>query len=409
MKPTDRLDVVSIRVLDHVRDDYRKLAELLAEVPKPTLYRRVDRLLALGFLRRRGETYRATETGMAALAQVQERNTDAGSELLEARWPFLRLFPTPVHAALAELVLFARIVRRDGLTDDRHPGFILLGPTQKLKSWLIKALCSLMGSTPDRCRVPMMQVRSRGLLARLDAKGRKVYQSDALKEPLLWGEEFSLADARVKRDVEALLHGTKRIKIENESVLVEAVPVLELNPRRREGTLEEKIGLDAPRIRRSIVCDFSAVNVLPKHKAESQELLEQLRKCSPIQLPPGKEAPGAASQALVDEVLAQCVRPEWADYVDASRILGLVAGAATILPEPEAARRVLSSYLTIAETTGFAHPGWRMKLSRLKHSTPEEAGAIPGSASLTAGSEQSVNPLDRDALYQRWRRSHGLR
>jgi hypothetical protein len=314
-----------------------------------------------------------------------------------------------VHKALAELILFARIARRDGLTDDRHPGFILLGPTQKLKSWLVKVLCFVMGSSPDKCRVPMMQVRGRGLLARLDAKGRKTYQADALREPLMWCEEFSLADPRVKRDIEAVLHGTKRIKIENESVLVEAVPVFELNPRKREGTPEDKIGLDAPRIRRSITADFTAVNLLPNHKAKSQELLEKLKEGSPAQLPSAKEAPGAVSQALVEAAFAQCIRPEWADYVDASRILGLVAGAMAILPEKEAAHQVLRSYLTIAETTGFVHPDWRMKLDRMKPLSSGQGEPIHGLTPATMAEDKKVIPLDRDALFQRWRRSHVLK
>ncbi len=79
--PSDRENPVGLpaalelRILAHVQDDFKPLRDLLGEVSKATLYRHVDRLLALGFLKRRGNEYGLSKSRVADLLRRNATST----------------------------------------------------------------------------------------------------------------------------------------------------------------------------------------------------------------------------------------------------------------------------------------------------------------------------------------------
>lgn len=362
-------------ILEHLREPHTA-AEIipLSGSTRATVYRRLKELLSTGMISQTGETYRASDAGLRLL----DGGGVSPARPLEKIWPWLNLLPTDLHKGAATLAFFALIARRSNSVEDCHPGLILLGPTQRWKSWLIKILCHLAGTTAESCRVQMQQVRQRGLLVRLDAKGAVTYVLEQLKQPFLWLEELSLAEPGVRRDVTALMQGTKEIRIENQTLCVDAVPLIESNPVKREGSLSERLGLKPERARRNLIADFTSVEISRAIRPEVGARLEQIRSLNPLALPPATlKTLSAGTQEMIHEVIEQLVRPEMIDFVDASRIMALVLGASAVLvDEVDAAVEVLWCWSALAESTGFLVPEWRTRLAGILSPAPSQSQSL---------------------------------
>jgi hypothetical protein len=334
-----------------------------------TAYRRLLALVERGAIGRQGNLYKTSSLGTRLLNG--DDSPVAPERILKEKLPALNLVPSNLHRSVLLLMIFAFIARRDHLTNDAHPAFILLGPTQRLKSWLVRVLCYLVGVDPDNARLSMGQVRRRGLLARLGNKGEVIYENQALQELIIWCEELSLAEAEVARDVETLIEGRDVVRIENQTLNVNGVVVFELNPRKEDGTLEKRIGLRAQRLRRCCVVDFTAPRLTPKVRARSAQTLEEIKALKPLDLPSAPhEVVSPQTAELVVEALDLCTLDSHGDYVDVTRVLTLIAGAKALLDERSAAATVLFGYFALTESCGHTTPSWRVDLAELLYPAP---------------------------------------
>lgn len=134
-------------LLDHLGES-RDVPQLILRtgISRASIYRYVERLVADGLVSKSGENYRITDAGRILLADPSRER----SRPLQKLWPWLSLFPTALHRAMATLILFALAARRVNAVDDSHPGFVLIGKTQQMKSWLCKVICHLAGSESTR-------------------------------------------------------------------------------------------------------------------------------------------------------------------------------------------------------------------------------------------------------------------
>lgn len=353
-----------MKILETLRKPTAAAAVIAAvSLPRATLYRRLANLEQRGLIFKTGELY---ELGPAGLAALKTRKMPNPERPLSRMWAWLALLPLPKFRALATLVLFAMAARRANLGDDRNPGFILLGPTQRLKSWISKILCFRAGSTPDKCRQPMQSIRQRGLIGRLDGHGGLAYTSKAIEEPILWLEEVSLAESGVYRDITALLQGPRIIKIENQEVDIPAIPLLELNPLKTAGTLQERTGMDVPRLRRTIILDFEHCAVTDAMRRAAKGVLDQISAMGPLVMAEPARGPlSLRASELMDAGLGACVRPEMRDYMDPGRISTLILGGRAVLPELDAVAESLLSWCECAESAGLVVANWRCALAEV--------------------------------------------
>lgn len=374
-------------------------------IPRSSGYRHLERLVSQGLVIPEGEMVRISDAGKAVLTDHDFQEQPRPLELL---WPWLRSLPTALHRAFLILALCTLSARRSNCVDDRHPGLILLGSTQLLKSWLCKILCILAGSTPERCRVPMQQVRQRGLVVRLDGKGEISYTSEQIAEPFLWLEEFSLAEPGVLRDVTALMQGVKAIRIENQQIEVAAVPLLEMNPVKNSDQLEDRLGLRPERIRRNFVANFSAVKVTRAMRASAGEVSKRLQDVGALSIPSAPLTPlEESSLGLIDDVVHNLVLPGMLDYVDPSRIQTAVLGARAWLSERDAVVEVLWCWCELAESTEYLIKNWRARLAQLlqpaKPRAETGAQAFLQSVPRPECRENVLNPLHGDRIMNRYR------
>ena len=262
-----------------------------------------------------------------------DRGQDAGLKpagITNLAW--LAELPVLEFRAFASLALFAIMARRAKVGGDHNPGLIILGPTQRLKSTLIKILCYLAGSTPEACGIQMQSVRARGLIGRLNGKGVLGDTNPTLQEPIVWLEETSLAEPGVYRDVTALLQGSSVVKIESNEVHIPAVPIIEMNPLVDTGNLEERTGMDLPRLRRVILLDTTKLEITPIVRRNAKDLLEYFKALGPIRLDDAPRTPLSAGAAEhLDQAITACIRPSG---LTASRAAAIATMVANLISKP---------------------------------------------------------------------------
>src|SRR5712692_8867685 len=139
MNPNDRA------ILEFCVDDFHALKSLRDRIAQGTLYRGVLRLVNVGWLQKQGTRYKTTEAGRRQLMEAQSQRLWDG---VAKHYPPLRLIPTAVHRAMAELILPAVVIRQQGTRPDRHPFFLCAGGTLKWKSSLALFLCFALGVNP---------------------------------------------------------------------------------------------------------------------------------------------------------------------------------------------------------------------------------------------------------------------
>lgn len=332
-------------------------------IKRATLFRDLETLLLQGLILHEGEIYRISAAGQSHRSETKSLHKFD----LDQSWPWLSLMPTKLHAATAKIALFCFAARYHNLTDDRHPAIVLLGPTMRLKSWLAKSLCWLAGSTPDRCCLAAGQVRSRGLLARLNAAGEIQYENQQLKEPFLWLEELSLAESAVSRDFLALIHGTRTVQIESHALDVKAVPLAELNECEQSEDLEQRLGLRPERIRRTFISDFKNTEVPRSARTQAGKRMNDIKAIGPVVLGnPPQLGMNAEYIDKLESFVEIVVKPAARDYVDPGRILTAFHGACCFLPPREALLETMSSWSEMAASTGFVIPRWREQFAFLR-------------------------------------------
>ncbi len=348
------MNAIDRQILEFCRDGFQPLKPLIGPIASGTVYRHARRLGALGWLRKEGALYRTTDAGLRELNAVSTRQPP---DPLIALYPPLAQVPTAVHRALVALVLAAAVARRHEVRPDRHPFFVLFGATLRWKSSAGRFLCHALGLDPATHVVDCGIESGKSLSFRRDGTGAIVSRRALLDAPLLVLDEFQTADAAVRDALGIFLSGRLVMPVENETLTVRPVPVLTLNPRPKD-TLEGRIGLSAPLIRRALLVDLDAVS-LPDLAAVGEVAVEAARAYPPLVLSP----PAADCQEFHDvivELTRAILVPAAHPRVDVEIVVNLSTGMTAFIPEPvPAIAYVVHALGVITETLGWARAGWR--------------------------------------------------
>lgn len=362
-------------------------------IPKSSVHRRIRWLEKHGYLIRVGVSFVVSETGKSILAKLPAPASPLAA--LERMWAFLKMMPSNLHAALCSLILLARIARRDQLSPDHNPAFLLLGPSQKLKSWTLRLLCRLLGVPPEQAIILMPQVRPRSLITRLDAKGEPTHVNPALSGPFVGLEESSQANRSVWQDAVTLVQGDLKIRVDQNTIDLRAVVIMEMNYKdAKSRDIEKKSGFDVPRLRRFITADLGSLQFSSVAVAAAHDFLAGLSKDDEPDLPIApKEALPQDGQRYIEQTLRTCVREEFADHICRGRLITLTRAARALFPLAlDAAKLVIRLAFTLFETTGYVADGWKERLDHLD---------TPGSCRVeTPAMEMTTNAMSTIARNQ---------
>jgi hypothetical protein len=339
-------------ILEFCLDDFRSVRPLRDRIPQSTVYRGVMRLMKVGWLQKEGTFYKTTEAGRRQLTEGQERLWDG----VALHYPPLRLIPTAVHRCLAELILAAIVMRQHGTRPDRHPFFVCAGGTLKWKSSLALFLCAALHLEPALFLVDCGCESGKSLAIRRSGSGTLVFKRELLDGVFIALDEFLTADAGVRATLRLFLSGQLVMPFENESVRIQPVPLLILNPRDKP-TLEGRLGLSAPQIRRAIVANLDMVP-MPDLAVTGEEALTAARAHAPLIL----SAPAIDCRLYHRQIVAltrAILLPETEERLDVHIVETLCSGMTSFIPDPnEAIAHVGHALGTIAETMNWTRTGW---------------------------------------------------
>lgn len=340
-------------ILELCLDDFHPLRSLRGRIAQGTLYRRVLHVVNVGWLQKQGTLYQTTDAGRRQLLEAQCQRLWDGVAI---HYSPLRLVPTLVHRAMAELVLSAIVIRRQGTRPDRHPVFVAAGGTLTWKSSLGLFLCLSLGLDPAVYLVDCGCESGKSLGIRRSGTGTLAFKRELLNAAFITLDEFLSADAGVRSTLQLFLTGQLVMPFENESITIQPVPLLILNPR-EERTLEGRLGLSAPQIRRAIIANFDAV-LMPDLAATGEEALTAARAHAPLVL----SAPAVDCRAYHRQIVAftrAILLPEAEGRIDVQIVENLCSGMTSFIPDPnEAIAHVGHALGTIVETLGWTRPGW---------------------------------------------------
>jgi len=340
-------------LLELCLDDFHALRSLLDRIPQGTLYRHVLRLVNLGWLEKQGTLYRTTEAGRRQLIQAQSQRLWDG---VARHYSPLGLLPTLVHRAMAELILAAIVIRRQGTRPDRHAVFVCAGGTLKWKSSLALFLCFALGLDPAIFLIHCGTETGKSLAIRRSGTGTPVFRRELLDAVFITFDEFLTADTGVRTTLQLFLAGQLVMPFENTSLTIQPVPLLLLNPREKP-TLEGRLGLTAPQIRRAIIANLDAVP-MPDLAATGEEALTAASAHAPLVLP----APAFDCRVYHRQIVAltrAILLPEAEGRIDVQIIENLCSGMSSFIPDPnEAIAHVGHALGTVVETLGWTRLGW---------------------------------------------------
>jgi len=384
LNPADRA------ILEFLGPEPRPVRDLLGTLPKGTLYRRLATLRARGLVVKHGTQYALTSVGQEAKTQGEAA---ALSDGFAEVYPPLTLLPSPQHRALAELVLAALVVRQLTDQEERHAGFVLIGPTLTGKTSAGRFLCHAAGVDPATHVIDLAGEAGKSLWIRRGAGGDVVAQRAIVEAPLVVFDEYQLADPAVRRALAPFLSGRRRIPFENTVLPIAPVPLLTLNP--GPGTsLSARTGLPIAQLRRVLVCNLGALD-LPNLALEGDRAVETARQAGPLALQPPRGSCEQFRNPLV-RLLRQTLRQEALGSVDVDLLLGLGRGMTAWLPELAAMRQALFDALLVLETLGWVQPRWLELVRAFPGSGGDDVrppAPAPKTASreiLEAGAEPSI-------------------
>jgi hypothetical protein len=349
----DAVNRVDRDLLQFCRDDFRSLRELRGRISGGTLYRHAKKLVRLGWLLKEGPLYRATSMG---LRQLDERPADSTWDGVEGLYPPLALVPSPVHRAVAELILAAVVARQHEVRPDRHPFFVCFGRTFKWKTSLGLFVCHALGLDPTRHVVDLGAESGKSLTVRRSGGGGLAFARELLGTEFVSLDEFLNADSSVRSSLGLFLAGRLSVPFENEQLAVKPVALLTLNPRDKP-TLEGRIGLSAPLIRRAILADLDVV-AMPDLATVGQQALTTAHAHAPLVIQPPAVDCVVHRERVVD-VVRGILRPDAHERVDVELVLTLCTGMTAFRPDAtQAIRQVLYDLGVVSETLQWTRPGW---------------------------------------------------
>jgi hypothetical protein len=346
------LTPLDFTILNFLSETPRPVRELVEAQSRGSVYRRLKRLQADGWVIKRRHGYALTAAGEQVKAERDEAACLGGLGIVYAP---LTLVPSPCHRALLELALAALVVRQLTPQEERHPSFLLLGPTMAWKTSAGRWLCLAAGVDPTTHIVDLASESGRSLWIRRGPDGEIASRRRLLEAPVVVFDELQLADPGVRRALAPFLSGRRRVPVENEVVRIAPVALLTMNPGAGK-TLTERTGLAAPQLRRMIVCDLGRV-AMPDLALVGGRALDAAAKAGPLPLRPPQDSAERFRPAVVG-LLPQVLQAEVLGLVDVDLLLGLATGMTAWLPAAIAVRQTLSDFLLIVDTLGWTQPGW---------------------------------------------------
>ena len=379
------MNAIDRQILEYCRNGFRPLKPLIGPIASGTVYRHARRLGALGWLRKESALYCTTEAGLRELDAV---STPLEPDPFVTLYPPLAEVPTAAHRAVITLILAAAVARRHEVRPDRHPFFVLCGATFKWKSSTGRFLCYALGLDPATHIVDCGLETGKSLSFRRGGTGAMVSRRSLLDAPLLVLDEFLTADASVRDTLGIFLSGRLVMPIENETLIVRPVPILTLNPRAKD-TLEGRLGLSAPLIRRAILLDLDAVP-MPDLAAVGEVAVEAARTHAPLVLSPPAADCRAYHTTLVELARAILV-PAAHPRIDVEIMVNLATGMTAFIPEPVSAiTTVVHALGLLTETLGWARAGWSEVVAEFGRGPKQPAVGTSALARVTEPRAQSV-------------------
>jgi hypothetical protein len=382
MHPTDRA------IFEHCLNEFRPVSPLKGPIPSGRLYRHVSRLVKVGWLEKQGALYRTTEAGHRQLAGATSGTL--WDDLAEV-YPPLTLVPTPVHRALIELILAAIAARQHEIRPDRHPFFAVFGSTLRWKTSLGRFVCHAVGLDPAVQVVDCSSEAGKSLSFRRGSDGALVSKRALLETPFLVLDEFQLADRRVLSTLGIFLGGRLVMPLENEQLTIRPVSLLTLNPKDAP-TLEGRLGLSAPLIRRALLANFDAV-AMPDLAAVGERAVEAARAHPPLVLAAPPDDLQGSHDTIVNLVRGVLL-PAAHECIDVEIVANLSAGMTAFIPEPGLAiAQVIHGIGCLAETLGWARPGWIEVVSDFRRGPKNSAAATSALARVVPAETQTADAV----------------
>ena len=365
------LTPLDVTILAFLSESPRPVRELVEAQPRGSVYRRLKRLQGEGWVIKRRHGYALTAAGQQVKADREEAACLGGLGTVYAP---LALVPSPCHRALLELALAALVVRQLTPQEERHPSFLLLGPTLAWKTSAGRFLCQAAGVDPATHIVDLASESGRSLWIRRAPDGAIATRRRLLEAPVVIFDELQLADSGVRRALAPFLSGRRRVPLENEVVSIAPVALITMNPGAGT-TLTERTGLAAPQLRRMIICDLDAVE-MPDLALTGGRALEAAAKAGPLPLRPPQDSAERFRPAVVS-LLRQVLQAEALGLVDVDLLLGLATGMTAWLAAAIAVRQTLADFLLVVDTIGWTQPGWTDALRAFPRSGQEGMPALP--------------------------------
>ncbi len=355
---------IELALLEHCANGPKSIAPLIGKLAESsTLYRHKDQLEKKGLLQSEGkDSYTTTTAGILELEALRGR-TPAG---LSDFYPPLNQVPTRFHRSIIELGFAAVIARKYELRTDRHPTLILAGPTLTWKTSCGVFLCHMAGLDPLKQVVNLAAEAGKSLWLRKTPTGGITYKRELLDTQLVIFDEFQSADSQTKRLLSIFTDGRRTLGFENQQLTIHPVPFLTLNPE-KASTLEDRLGLRAPQIRRSIIADLSSVKV-PDLALNGAKIIDEARRHGSLALLKPKTGCDEFKEKAYT-LFKTCLNSQGLELVDFEMLLMLSSAVTAYLEPVEAIRLVFHDAMILFETLGWTIPGW----TAIVNSFPEES------------------------------------
>jgi hypothetical protein len=392
------MEARQLTILELLAQGPAPLKLLEKSIPKSSLHRHARQLLERAMIAKEGESYVILPRGREAFeAEKRELATRRRPRL---PLPHLDRAPTEFHRAVLELVAAAAVVRSQRLRPSSHLAFVVYGPALRWKTWIAKAACLMLGADPAKNVLLLSRESGRSLTTRQGSRGERVSERATLSERVVGLDEWTRAATDVRKQAELYLWGSLEVADEGKAgkLEVRCVPVVTMNPKEGE-TLEERLLMDGPTIRRSILVDLAKIEIPPSLLADGERILENLASMGPAPLPLVRAPeydPRDRVKRLLDALLDTHER---LSRIDVNALAQLATGATAWLDQEDALWLVLQNYCEIVEQLGWLRSDWRSRFaSTFEVAEDEGAGGAgePGEGGPEERDEKP-NPYDLDA------------
>lgn len=383
-----------IKILRFRMGEWKTLKPLEEQISRSTLYKLAKSLCGRNLLvHRKGKGYMTTKRALRELDeyQVQQVQTESLQEvpseakpavpkkapvdlpaiqdllklsdrqvnMLQSLYPPLKKVPTVTHEAIIELLWAEVCDRQWPEKEDHHLNFLTFGDTFTWKTSCAQFCAYMISGEEITAYLIEPSTESGGsLLVRKKATGEIASERGVLQKPYLCLEDYHQAKSDRKAAAVHLLKGRTRVPMENGTLDIRCVTMVNLNPDpTKPDNLFDRTGFDAPQIRRFVPCNLDAIK-LPNLRRIGQEALDAARQTGALEL----KEPVASCRPDREEMI------EWAEtlftqegqpHIDIEGLLNIARGMTGYgLSPSKAIRWVLYKVSLPYHTVGWLRPKW---------------------------------------------------